>query len=63
MAGGVAQGARQGADGDRQGRRPRHRQEHRRRGARLQRLRGDRPRRDGAVRENPANGPRTQAST
>ena len=30
-----------------QGRRARHRQEHRRRGARLQQLRGDRPRRDG----------------
>ena len=34
--------------GHRQGRRPRHRQEHRRRRARLQRLRGHRPRRDGA---------------
>ena len=33
---------------DRQGRRPRHRQEHRRRRARLQQLRGRRPRRDGA---------------
>jgi hypothetical protein len=30
-----------------QGRRARHRQEHRRRGAAVQRLRGDRPRRDG----------------
>ena len=40
-------------DGHRQGRRPRHRQEHRRRGARLQQLRGDRPRRDGAVRPDP----------
>ena len=37
----------------RQGRRPRHRQEHRGRGARLQQLRGDRPRRDGARRPDP----------
>ncbi len=41
---------------DREGRRARHRQEHRRRGARLQRLRGDRPRRDGARREDPRDG-------
>ena len=40
-------------DGDRQGRRPRHRQEHRRRGAPVQQLRGDRPRRDGAGAEDP----------
>ena len=33
-----------------EGRRARHRQEHRRRRARLQQLRGDRPRRDGAAR-------------
>ena len=39
--------------GDRQGRRPRHRQEHRRRRPRLQQLRGDRPRRDGAGGEDP----------
>jgi hypothetical protein len=39
-----------------QGRRARHRQEHRRRGARLQRLRGDRPRRHGAGRQDPARG-------
>ena len=38
---------------DREGRRARHRQEHRRRGARLQRLRGDRPGRDGAGRAHP----------
>ena len=36
--------------GDGQGRRPRHRQEHRRRRARLQQLRGHRPRRHGARR-------------
>ena len=45
----------QDRDGDRQGRRPRHRQEHRRRRARLQQLRGHRPRRDGAVRPDPAD--------
>ena len=41
----------QGPDrhGHRQGRRPRHRQEHRRRGPAVQRLRGHRPRRHGAV--------------
>ena len=38
-----------------QGRRPRHRQEHRRRRARLQQLRGHRPRRDGAGRQDPAD--------
>ena len=37
----------------RQGRRPRHRQEHRRRRARLQQLRGHRPRRHGAGGEDP----------
>ena len=39
----------------RQGRRPRHRQEHRGRGARLQQLRRDRPRRHGAGRQDPAH--------
>ena len=43
------QGAPDRGHGHGQGRRPRHRQEHRRRGARLQRLRGHRPGRDGAV--------------
>ena len=43
----------QGRPRDGQGRRARHRQEHRRRRARLQQLRGDRPRRDGAVRQDP----------
>ena len=38
---------------DREGRRPRHRQEHRRGRARLQQLRGDRPRRDGPRRPDP----------
>ena len=47
-------------DGDRQGRRPRHRQEHRRRGARLQQLRGHRPRRDGPGREDPRRGDRAE---
>ncbi len=42
--------------GHRQGRRPRHRQEHRRRRARLQRLRGDRSRRDGAGRADSRRG-------
>ncbi len=41
--------------GDRQGRRARHRQEHRGRRARLQQLRSDRPRGDGAVRSHPAD--------
>ena len=45
----------QDPDGHRQGRRPRHRQEHRRRRARLQQLRGHRPRRDGADRQDPAD--------
>ena len=47
----------QGPDrhGHRQGRRPRHRQEHRRRGPAVQRLRGDRPWRDGAVAGHPAS--------
>jgi hypothetical protein len=39
-----------------EGRRARHRQEHRRRGPAVQRLRGDRPRRDGALREDPGDG-------
>jgi 5-methyltetrahydrofolate--homocysteine methyltransferase len=39
--------------GDGQGRRARYRQEHRRRRAAVQRLRGDRPRRDGAVGDDP----------
>ena len=43
---------------DRQGRRARHRQEHRRRRARLQQLRGDRPRRDGPGRHDPRHGGR-----
>ena len=41
---GTGPASRHDRDGDRQGRRPRHRQEHRRRRARLQRLRGRRPR-------------------
>ena len=49
-------------DGHRQGRRPRHRQEHRRRGARLQQLRGDRPRRDGPVRPDPRRRPWSAAA-
>ncbi len=49
-------GPRQDPAGHRQGRRPRHRQEHRRRRARLQQLRGDRPGRDGPLREDPGNG-------
>ncbi len=48
-------------DGDGQGRRPRHRQEHRRRGARLQRLRRDRPGRDGA-RHTRSSTPRSSAT-
>ena len=44
--------------GDGQGRRPRHRQEHRRRGARMQRLPGGRPRRDGALAQDPRDGAR-----
>ena len=46
--------------GDRQGRRPRHRQEHRRRRAGLQRLRGDRPRGDGARGPDPRDGSRAR---
>ena len=46
--GGLAR-QRQGAARHREGRRARHRQEHRGRGAPVQQLRGDRPRRDGAV--------------
>jgi hypothetical protein len=48
----------QGQDrhGDGEGRRPRYRQEHRRRRAAVQRLRGDRPRRDGAVGDDPRRG-------
>ena len=46
----AARGQGQGAAGHREGRRARHRQEHRGRGAAVQQLRGDRPRRDGAVR-------------
>ena len=55
--GGRAHAARagQGRAGHGQGRRARHRQEHRRRGAGLQQLRGDRPRRDGAGREDPGH--------
>ena len=49
--------------GHRQRRRARHRQEHRRRRAGLQQLRGDRPGRDGAVREDPRNGHARRAST
>jgi 5-methyltetrahydrofolate--homocysteine methyltransferase len=52
------QGPRRHGDGE--GRRARHRQEHRRRGARLQRLRRDRPRRHGVVREDPRRGARAQ---
>ncbi len=51
----------QDPDGHRQGRRPRHRQEHRRRRARLQQLRGHRPRRDGPGGEDPRRGDRAQA--
>ena len=46
--------------GDRQGRRPRHRQEHRRRRARVQQLRGHRPRRDGPGGEDPGDGDRAE---
>ena len=48
-----AQLGRQDRARDREGRRARHRQEHRRRRARLQRLRGDRPRRHGSRRSHP----------
>jgi 5-methyltetrahydrofolate--homocysteine methyltransferase len=50
----------QDRDGDGEGRRPRHRQEHRRRRARLQQLRGRRPRRDGAGGEDPRRGDRRE---
>ena len=46
-----------------QGRRPRHRQEHRRRRARLQRLRGGRPGRDGARRRRSSTPPSASGST
>ena len=49
--------------GDRQGRRPRHRQEHRRRRARLQQLRGHRPRRHGAGGEDPRHRDRARTPT
>ena len=57
--------AAQGQDrhGDGQGRRPRHRQEHRRRGPAVQRLRGHRPRRHGAVPGDPEVGQRQSAPT
>ena len=52
----LAQGGREAAgarpDGHGQRRRPRHRQKYRRRGAGLQQLRSDRPRRDGARGQN-----------
>ena len=51
-----ALGRRQDRHGDGQGRRARHRQEHRRRRARLQQLRGHRPRRHGAGAEDPRHG-------
>ena len=54
---------RESAARHRQGRRPRHRQEHRRRRARLQQFRGDRPGRDGAVRDDSAKRPARKAST
>ncbi len=54
----IDRGQGQGRDGHRQGRRPRHRQEHRRRGPAVQRLRGHRPGRDGAVAGDPAGGGR-----
>ena len=55
-AAGGARAQGQGAHRHRQGRRARHRQEHRLGGARLQQLRGDRPRRDGADRQDPEGG-------
>ena len=51
------------ADGHRQGRRPRHRQEHRGRRAPVQQLRGHRPRRHGALRQDPGDGARRSRST
>ena len=50
---GKARSQGQDRDGHGEGRRSRHRQEHRRRRARLQQLRGHRPRRDGADRQDP----------
>ena len=50
----------QDIDGDGQRRRARHRQEHRRRGAGLQQLRGDRPRRDGSLRKDFEDGAGTE---
>ncbi len=50
----------QDPDGDRQGRRPRHRQEHRRGRARVQQLRGRRPRRHGAGGEDSRRGDRAE---
>ena len=50
----------QDRDGDRQGRRARHRQEHRRRGAAVQRLRRDRPRRHGPGRHHSRDGGRAR---
>jgi cobalamin-dependent methionine synthase I len=50
----------EGAARHREGRRARHRQEHRGRDPRLQRLAGDRPRRDGAERDDPEDGPRDE---
>ena len=62
-AGTVGQPRAQGAAGDREGRRPRHRQEHRRRRAGLQQLRGDRPGRDGLLREDSREGRSKRTST
>ena len=60
QAGGVVrQGPHRHGHGE--GRRPRHRQEHRRRGAGLQQLRSDRPRRDGALRQDSEDRARNQA--
>jgi 5-methyltetrahydrofolate--homocysteine methyltransferase len=50
----------EGAARHREGRRARHRQEHRGRDPRLQRLAGDRPRRDGAERDHPEDRPRDE---
>ena len=60
---GVTAGQGPDRDGHRQGRRPRHRQEHRRRGPAVQRLRGDRPRRDGAVAGHPPGRQRQPGAT
>ena len=48
---------------DRQGRRPRHRQEHRRHRAPVQQFRGDRPRRDGAGRQDRRDASRPRRPT